>query len=308
MDKNKKEIWNKIKKSRWFSFVISLVAIAACIGIGVGIAYYEDANDPVPTAAEYFRAFIASDFEGMYSKLYQKDAKIDKNLYIEKMRSLRQNYVIDSYDISEPKNKNGNECVVLTCKSDDKQKKEFVAYIKKEGFFNPDFYIDQSLVQEDEEMMAYEYENILTASADKIINQYYIDVREKDKKCKELCKLLASSAQAKKNAQKAAKKNIKFIFKGKKVRGKEFKSKDFIVTDFVTSKMKKSFKYNAANKQFTVAYSYNYKYKAETSVSLASSFTVKNKGKRKAVMTITYNYKDEKVTVAGFNLKDKKIK
>ena len=202
----------KITHSRIFTLFLTLIFIAVCALIGVGLAFYEDANDPSPMASEYFRSFIRNDYEGMYKKLY-KPEKVNKQMYIEKMRSLRQNFVIDSYDISDVKHKNAGDCLVLTCKDErTKAKRTFTAYIAKVGFWKPKFYIDLDKSKEDPQMMVDEYKNILTQSADGVMNSYYIAIREKDSKNKVLKDAFATKKLQKK-AQKSVAKNIKAMFK-----------------------------------------------------------------------------------------------
>ena len=82
-----KDTFARFKKSRVYSFVLILVAIAVCILIGMGIAFYQHANNPTDEGSKYLRAFIMQDYNTMY-KLVDKDNKISKEKFIEKMRSM----------------------------------------------------------------------------------------------------------------------------------------------------------------------------------------------------------------------------
>ena len=299
----------KITHSSIFSLFLTLIFIAVCAGIGVGIALYQDANDPTPVASDYFRAFIQRDFQGMYNKIYDKE-KINKDMFVEKMRSLRQNIVVDSYDISDPKSKDGNTYLTLTCKDDrTKAKRKVNAYIKKDGFFNPDFYIDYDLykLEEDSQIIVDQYKNMLTQNADNMMNVYYIAVREKDAKNKNLLNALGSDKKLKKKAQKLVRKNIKQMFKHK---SKKKKIKDYNIVDFETNDVKKFYGYNAKSKTFNVVYSYKYSYKAETTTTLTDSYYYKVKGKRKAKFVLSYKYDSdsEYITLSDIKIVDQKSK
>ena len=119
----------KIKKTfnnRIVSLLGILLFIAACIGVGAGIAYVEHNSDPTEKAVEYFRAFVQKDYEKMYSCLNQKEeCYVDKNLYISTIKAIRDNIVIDSYEIGEPQNKDGRIMVTMECKDEDAGKSEY---------------------------------------------------------------------------------------------------------------------------------------------------------------------------------------
>lgn len=140
-------IFNKLKKSRVFSMICILLFIAVCFGIGASVAYVQHEADPTDEAATYFRAFVQQNYEKMYECLYQDEGYyIDKEMYMEEMRRLRENYTIDSYDIKEPVEKDGRESVTITCKNEsDNKSKDFVVYIEpvRKGIqIIPDYYVN----------------------------------------------------------------------------------------------------------------------------------------------------------------------
>ena len=300
-----KENFKKIRKTRAYSFVIILVAIAACILIGMGIAAYQHANNPTDEGSKYLRAFIMQDYNTMYKMVDKDTTKISKEKYIEKMRSLRQTYDIDSYDIGKVETKDGTQFITMTCKNDQtKAKKDFTVYFSKHGFFNPTYQVDLSKVNEDEEMMANEYQNTLSASADSVMNRYYTAIRNEDKKCNDVIALFKNKKAVKNPIRKTAKKNIKVLTKG----SKNGKIKKYAVKDIKINSIRKAFKYNAQKKKFTTIYTYDYNYKSATNISVSNSYIFKKKGKRKVIMTLTYDFDGDNVSLVGFKLIDKKKK
>ncbi|MCI8956939.1 MAG: hypothetical protein HFG29_08130 [Eubacterium sp.] len=142
-----KEVLRKIKKSRVFSLICILVFIGVCMATGSLIAYIQHESNPTDVVVSYFRAFVQQNYEKMYECLYQDDGfYIDKNMYIENMKKLRQSYVIDSYDIKEPDKKDGRKFILVTCKNDEtKKSRDFVVYVesKHHGIsIIPDYYVD----------------------------------------------------------------------------------------------------------------------------------------------------------------------
>lgn len=300
-----KEKFKAFKKTRIYSFILVLLAITGCILIGMGIAFYQHNNDPTDIGSKYLRAFIMQDYNTMY-KLVDKDTtKVSKEKYIEKMRSLRQTYDIDSYDIGEVESKDGTQYIKMTCSNDQtKEKKDFTVYFSKYGFINPTYLVDLSKVNEDENMMADEYENNLSTSADRVVNKYYTAVRNNDKKCGNLLALFKNKNAVKDKVRKYVKNNIKTLTKGSEKK----KVKKYEVKDIELKSIKKDFKYNSEKKQFTVKYNYDYKYKSATNISLSNSYVFKKKGKRNATMTLTYDYDGEKADLVDIKIIDKKKK
>ena len=299
------EKFKAFRKTRAYSFVIILVAIAACILIGMGIAAYQHANNPTDEGSKYLRAFIMQDYNTMYKMVDKDTTKISKEKYVEKMRSLRQTYDIDSYDIGKVESKDGTKYITMTCTNDQtKQKKDFTVYFSKHGIFNPTYMIDLSKVNEDEAMMANEYQNTLSTSADAVMNRYYTAVRNGDKKCNDVIALFKNKKAVTKKIRNTAKKNIKVLTTGK-VKGK---AKKYVVKDINVKSIKKAFKYNSQKKQFTSIYSYDYHYKSATNISLSNSYVFKKKGKRHAVLTLTYSFDGDNVSLVGFKMIDKKAK
>lgn len=297
------EKFRKFRKTRAYSFVKILVAIAICILIGMGIAFYQHKNNPTDVGSKYLRAFIMQDYDSMYKMVDKDTTKISKEKYIEKMRSLRQTYEIDSYDISKVKSKDGTDYIVMTCSDDQtKTKKDFVIYFSKHGFVNPTYLIDISKVNEDEQMVANEYQNTLSASAESVMNKYYTAVRNNDKKCNDLLDLFKDKKAVQKKVRSSVKNTIKTLTKGSQKK----KVKKYVVKDININKINKTFKYNSNKKQFTVVYSYDYNYKSATNISVSNSYIHKKKGKRKVVMTLTYDFDGDKAYLVDFKMIDKK--
>lgn len=142
-----KGIIKKIKKSRIFSLICILLFIGVCMGIGSFAAYIQHEANPTDVVVKYFRAFVQRDYDKMYECLFQDEGYyIDKNIYTAHMKKMREDYIIDSYDIKEPDKKNGKDLVVVSCKNDETKKtKDFVVYIesKRQGMnIIPDYYVD----------------------------------------------------------------------------------------------------------------------------------------------------------------------
>ncbi len=300
-----KEKFKKFKKTRAYSFVIILIAIAACILIGMGIALYQHANNPTDEGSRYLRAFIMKDYNTMYKMVDKDTTKISKEKYIEKMRSLRQTYQIDSYDIGKVQSKDGTQYITMTCTDErTKEKKDFTVYFSKEGFFNPTYTVDLSKVNEDEKMIANENQNTLSSSADAVMNRFYTAVRNEDKKCNDVISLFKNKKAVKKKIRKTAGKTIKVLMKG----SKNGKIKKYVVKDIQIKSIKKDYIYDAKKKQFTTIYKYDYNYKSATNISVSNSYVFKKKGKRSVVMTLTYDFDGDNVSLVGFNMVDRKKK
>ena len=300
-----REKFKKFRKTRLFSFIIILLSIAVCVFIGMGIAYYQHANNPTDEGSKYLRAFIMADYDTMYKMIDKDTSNISKEKFTEKMLSLRQTYVIDSYEIGEVEEQDGTQYITMTCINDKtKEKKAFTIYFTKKGFFNPTYLVDLSKVNEDEQMMANEYQRSLTSSADTVMNRYYIAVRNEDKKCNDLISLFKNKKDVSKKIRKTVNNNIKLLTKG----SKNGKIKKYVIKDIQVKSIKKAFKYNAKKKLFTAVYSYKYNYKSATNTSVSNSYIFKKKGKRKVIMTLTYSFDGENVSLVGFNMVDKKDK
>ena len=305
---NKKEFKEKFKsfrKTRIYSFIIVLVAIAACIFVGMGIAFYQHRNNPTDVGSKYLRAFIMQDYNTMYKMIDKDTSKISREKFVEKMRSLRQTYDIDSYDIGKVESKDGTDFIRMTCTNDEtKKKKYFTVYFTKDGFFNPTYLVDLSKVNEDEEMMANEYKNTLNTSSDAVINRYYTAVRNNDKKCNDLISLFKNKKAVTKKIRSSVKSVSKTLTKGSKKK----KVKKYSVKDIKLNSIKKSYKYNAQTKKFTVICAYNYDYKSATNISLSNSYVYKKKGNRKVTLTLTYDFDGDNASLVDIKMVDKKNK
>ena len=121
-----KELINKIRKSRIFSLICILLFISICFGIGAAAAYINHESDPTDVASNYFRAFVAMDYNKMYSYIDKEDGYVEKTLYTKKMENLRKQYTIDSYDINKPETKDGQKSVTIKCKNEETGKTKFL--------------------------------------------------------------------------------------------------------------------------------------------------------------------------------------
>lgn len=298
-----KEKFKKFKKTRAYSFIVILIAIAICILIGMGIAFYSHANNPTDEGSKYLRAFIMQDYNTMYKMVDKDTTKISKQKYIEKMRSLRQTYEIDSYDIGKVQSKDGVDYITMTCTDNQtKAKKDFTVYFSKSGFFNPTYLVDLSKVNEDEQMIANENQDALSRTADGVVERYYTAVKNNDKKCNDLLSLFKNKNAVKKRARASVKKTTKTLTKGSAKK----KVKRYVVKDIKINTIKRSFKYDSKKKKFTVVYSYDYKYKSATNISVSTSYIFKKKGTRHAIMSLTYDYDGDHASLVDFKMIDKK--
>lgn len=142
-----KKVLKNIKKSRIFSLICILLFIGICMGAGSLIAYIQHEANPTDMAVTYFKAFVQQNYDKMYECLYQEQGYyIDKSMYIEEIKKLRESYTIDSYEIKEPETKEGRESVTVKCKNDTtKETKDFVVNIQstREGVqIIPDYFVD----------------------------------------------------------------------------------------------------------------------------------------------------------------------
>ena len=298
-----KEKFKKFKKTRAYSFIVILIAIAICILIGMGIAFYSHANNPTDEGSKHLRAFIMQDYNTMYKMVDKDTTKISKQKYIEKMRSLRQTYEIDSYDIGKVQSKDGTDFITMTCTDNQtKAKKDFTVYFSKHGFFNPTYLVDLSKVNEDEQMIANENQDALGRTADGVVDKYYTAVKNNDKKCNDLLSLFKNKNAVKKRVRASVKKTTKILTKGSAKK----KVKRYVVKDIKINTIKRTFKYDSKKKKFTVVYSYDYKYKSATNISVSTSYIFKKKGTRHAIMSLTYDYDGDHASLVDFKMIDKK--
>ena len=115
MDKIKK-VFALIYKSRFFDIILVFLFIAVSFAVGATAAYINHEDNPTDEAVGYFRAFVQSDFDKMYTYLDQEEnCYISKSEYKKRMKMLRNNIVIDSYKVKDPKTVNGHKQVVITC-------------------------------------------------------------------------------------------------------------------------------------------------------------------------------------------------
>lgn len=137
----------RLVSSRIFRLFGILIFIAVCMVTGSLIAYVEHESDPTEQAVIYFRAFIQRDYNKMYSCLKLNNAYyVDKEMYKQTMKNIRENMVIDSYKINEPKNENGMYIVTIECEdSQTETSQDFIVYLtsKKDKYqIVPEYYIN----------------------------------------------------------------------------------------------------------------------------------------------------------------------
>lgn len=137
----------KIIKSRIFTLFGILLFIAVCMAAGSLIAFVQHESDPAEQAVAYFRAFVQQDYDKMYSCLKIEDGSyIDKSMYTAEIKKIRENMVIDSYDIQETEKKDGMKQVTIRCTDNEtKESQDFVVKFteKRNGFqIIPDYYIN----------------------------------------------------------------------------------------------------------------------------------------------------------------------
>lgn len=171
-----KEKLKKIRKSRIFSLLEILIFIAACIAAGAAIAYVEHESDPTEQAVVYFRAFVQKDYEKMYDCVDKEDGYyINKDMYVNTVKKIRESMTIDSYNIKEPKEKDGKQLVTIECTNADTGKtKDLNIYLnaKRKGIqIAPDYYIniDTFLVKNFRVVM--KKENYLELNGEKITEE-----------------------------------------------------------------------------------------------------------------------------------------
>ena len=115
-----KEKLKKIRKSRIFSLMKILIFIAICIGAGSVIAYIEHESDPTEQAVVYFRAFVQKDYEKMYDCVDQESGYyLNKEMYVNTAKKMRESMMIDSYNIKEPTEENGKQLVAIECTNEE---------------------------------------------------------------------------------------------------------------------------------------------------------------------------------------------
>lgn len=109
-----KEKYKVLKKKRWFSLVQIIIFIALCITIGCSAAYINHESDPTDRAVEYFKYFVQKNYEKMYDFVDQSEGTyVDKSLYMEKIKKIRNSIEIDTYEIMEPKSVDGIKVVTI---------------------------------------------------------------------------------------------------------------------------------------------------------------------------------------------------
>ncbi len=143
-----------ILKSRIVTLLGILLFIAVCIGTGSLLAYIEHESDPTEQAVIYFRAFIQQDYETMYECIDRENGYyVNKDLYISQMKQVRQNMVIDTYEIKEPEKENGKIVVAIECTDTDADTtQEMKIYLnkKRKGLqIVPDYSINVDLMMVD---------------------------------------------------------------------------------------------------------------------------------------------------------------
>lgn len=175
----------RILRSRIFSLISILIFISVCLGIGSLIAYIQHESDPTDVAAVYFRAFVGQDYNKMYDCIYREDGYyLDKTLYINSMKKVRKEYVIDSYEIKESEKKEGKRSVTVVCKNEAEDKsRDFVINMvsKRKGLhIIPEFYVDVSQMVAKNFSVVIPKGNILELNGTKITDKT-VDVTEKGK-------------------------------------------------------------------------------------------------------------------------------
>lgn len=142
-----KEKLKRIKKSRIFNLFEILLFIAVCIGAGALAAFINHESDPTELAVVYFRAFVQQDYDTMYECLeIEEGSYVNKDMYKAAMKEIRDNMVIDTYDIGDAEKVDGAKQVTIKCvDSETEESQDFVIRFigKRSGFqIIPDYYVD----------------------------------------------------------------------------------------------------------------------------------------------------------------------
>ncbi len=174
-----KEKLKKIKNSRILSLFGILLFIAVCIGVGAFAAYVQHEADPTECAVQYFRAFVQKDYNKMYESLDREEGYyINKKMFCDTIRKMRESYVIDTYEIKNPEKENGVTTVTVNCENNQtKESRAFIIYIqeRRKGLqIVPDYYISPgqmmvenfSVVVSSEEQLQLNGETITEKMAD----------------------------------------------------------------------------------------------------------------------------------------------
>lgn len=142
-----KEKRKKIRKSRIFQLAEILIFIAICIVTGSSIAYVQHESDPAEQASEYFRAFMQKDYDKMFSYTDREEGYyVNKEMYAAAMKKVRENMVIDTYEIKKTTKIDGKKAVPVWCtdtSTNTTQTMNIYFNSKRKGFqIIPDYYVN----------------------------------------------------------------------------------------------------------------------------------------------------------------------
>lgn len=302
----KKFKFSEFKKTRLFSFILILIFIAVCIGIGSGIAFVKHSNNATDIAATYFRAFIQKDYDEMYDHVYNDHGyHIDKNVFVNRMKKLRKQFAIDTYDVGELETKNGIETITIKIKETGHNNVHpFILRMKsarKGLMIIPTYYVEMNPDQikdmtNKNHIVIEKFRPTLNKKADKIIDNFYKSAKAK-KMNKALSKEIGDNKDVKKKFQKELKYQIKKYYpKGKK--------KKRAITKYSLGNVERVVK-KKDNKLIVETIYYN-KYTLSTKTSVSNSYSKEKKYKVYKLLKLTYEYKGDNLKLTDVTLYERK--
>ena len=343
-----KEKLKKIKNSRILSLFGILLFIAVCIGVGAFAAYVQHEADPTECAVQYFRAFVQKDYNKMYESLDREEGYyINKKMFCDTIRKMRESYVIDTYEIKNPEKENGVTTVTVNCENNQtKESRAFIIYIqeRRKGLqIVPDYYISPgqmmvenfSVVVSSEEQLQLNGETITEKMADitrdksgnkvyrmkgalfgdyeiSATNPYYaVNTSLNLKKADTRIDLTKGKKTANEKYTKEIKEKIKELVEKSQeiVYWPERKNIDkYKVIDMKIGKIGYDIRYQQKDKTYQVVCSYQYNYVSSTDTALYTSYVYRLSGTCKSELSITYGLQKDKLVIRKIELENKNKK
>lgn len=104
MEINTQKSQNKKKKitdNNIFRLFVALIVLAACAGLGAGIAILEDKSDPTSYVGAYFGKFLTQNYEAMYEYVDLEGVYAPKDAYVRFMEQVRSEHNIGEYEFGQ---------------------------------------------------------------------------------------------------------------------------------------------------------------------------------------------------------------
>lgn len=182
-----KKLMHRVVRGNLFRFLVAVIILCACAGLGAGLAVMEDKSDPTDLVAGYFGKFLMQDYEDMIKYVDTTDTFFTKDSFVNLMSDLRLAHNIGEYEFGKVKKEGGRYIMCVSYKdAETGEDQYFDIYLKKNRKNITQFisdwkisiedYLVQDYVVQIPEGMTLELDGVEVTNQSEGIKQMEIDV------------------------------------------------------------------------------------------------------------------------------------